>query len=272
MDLAPLLILTFILIILFSSLVQSSMGFGFAMVSMTILPLMVGIRDANVIVSIASLIPSAYAAWVYRKGLDSNSFVSSTIAAVFTLPLGLLALTMVSADLLTRATGLAILFIAVEGLFHRNGEPKEIKNIRLWSVIAGACSGILSGALSIGGPPIVAFATRQSWNPKQFKAFVALFLLIVTATKVVGMTAVGLVNTQVLWLSLISIPFCFVGGKLGVWVSDKIDPKTFRIIVLCMLAMISLGMIVRGSPEPDVPLVETEVSLQAPSQVNSADW
>jgi uncharacterized membrane protein YfcA len=251
MDLDLLLIISFVLIITFSSMTQSSMGFGFAMVAMTVLPMMVGIRDANVIVSIASLIPSAYAAWVYRKGLDSNSFASSTIAAVCTLPLGLWALKMVSADLLTRSTGLAILFIAVEGLFHRTSEPKELKHTRLWSIIAGACSGVLSGALSIGGPPIVAFATRQSWSPKQFKAFVALFLLIVTTTKVAGMTAVGLVNSQVLWLSLIAIPFCFAGGKLGVWISDKIDPKTFRIIVLCMLTMISLGMIVRGSPERD---------------------
>lgn len=271
MELAPLMIFTFVLVITFSSLVQSSLGFGFAMVAMSVLPLLVGIRDANVIVSIASLTPSAYAAWIYRKHLDSQSFISSTAAAICTLPLGLWALKMVSADLLTRSTGLAILFIAVEGLVQRTSEPKEIKQARIWSVIAGAGSGILSGALSIGGPPIVAFATRQSWTPKQFKAFVTLFLLIVTATKVAGMTAIGLLNPQILWLCLISIPFCYAGGKLGVWIADKIDPKTFRIVVLCVLAMISFRMIVQGSPDQLELSTETEWSRQPGYSIEKFD-
>ena len=64
------LLILLAVVIVGSGFVQSSMGFGYAVVALAILPFFVDVRLANIVVSLSILVPLTSAVWTYRRGLD----------------------------------------------------------------------------------------------------------------------------------------------------------------------------------------------------------
>ncbi len=227
---------------------QSAMGFGFAIAALSILPYFFDIRLANIVVSLCAIVPLCYTMATHRRYIQPGPVGRCLVGAAIGLPLGLATFAYVDPDLLVRSTGLVILIVVLDGFFHSKQPTSSEKRLRSWSLIAGISSGYLSGSVGIGWPPVVAFATRQSWAPLQFKAFLGAFLLTVATVKVGGLVAMGFVDRHILVLSVIAIPFSYLGAWLGGIVAKRIDAKLFRRLTLSLLAFGALGMVIRGTP------------------------
>ena len=257
------------LIILFSGMVQSAIGFGYALVAMALLPFFLEVKPANLIVSYSAFAPIALAAWVYRKEMARESILLALTSALLALPLGIAVLVYVDDDLLVRLTGCIILAMAIDGLVRKTTVSAESPTSNLWTVIAGAASGFLAGAVTIGGPPIAIYTARQPWSPKKMKAFLTTFLLVVTTIKLFGLMTTNLVNREILFVSALVIPFAFLGGQIGVWISDKINPRLFRYLILGMLSVSSTLMIIRGAPDIEPTGIEnTQYKHEAQASVS----
>ncbi|TWT61630.1 sulfite exporter TauE/SafE family protein [Rubinisphaera italica] len=263
MELSVLEMTAIAVIILFSGVVQSAIGFGYALVAMALLPFFLGVKPANLIVSYSAFAPIALAAWAYRKEMVRESILLAVTSALLALPLGIAVLVYVDDDLLVRFTGLIILAMAIDGLVRKATVSTETTTSNLWTILAGAASGFLAGAVTIGGPPIAIYAARQPWSPRKTKAFLTTFLLVVTTIKLFGLMATDLVGREILFLSAFVIPFGFLGGQIGVRVGEKINPRLFRYLILSMLAVTSSLMIIRGAPDGEKSAPEkTTTTLQ----------
>ena len=242
-----LLLIVLALVVAGAGFVQSSMGFGYAVTALAILPFFVDVRFANIIVSLSILVPLAAAVWTYRSGLDCRLLALCLSGALLGLPLGFLVFITVDADWLVRGTGLVILLIVLDS-FRVRGEPSPRPTSRLWLVVAGAASGMLVGSVGMGGPPVAAYAARQAWSAVRFKAFLISFSLMLAVLRACSLAATGWIDSRVLLYSLAVVPFGLAGNYLGALASRNIDGLRIRRTAMVLLLFLAAGMLIHGHP------------------------
>ncbi len=234
-----------------SGFVQSSLGFGYAIVALGILPYFFDIRQANVIVSLTILVPLVFSTWAYRRGLEWPTLLWCLGGAAIGLPMGLFVFSTIDSRWLVRGTGFAILLLALDGLFLSSRNSSGKAPSFLWTTFAGAASGLLAGAVGVGGPPVVAYASRHPWSPNQIKAFLLSFSLMLSLLRVFGLAMTGWIDEKGIFYSAIALPFGLIGGYLGTRFSRKIDALQFRRITMAVLLLLSIGMLTGNPPRND---------------------
>lgn len=235
-------------IALLAGFVHSALGFGFGIVAVALLPLLVEMRQAHVVISTAGVPVLILAAWSYREGADWIALRRSLVGAVIGMPLGLIAFEFLPVTALVRATGAAILLMVWMSYRNRRAAKlnEELRNqerqgTRVSSAwIAGGLGGFLAGAVSIAGPPVAAFALQQGWDQKRFKAFVNQFLLAVSIYKVAGLAVRGFIDVPVLKQSVLLAPMALVGIHLGTRMSRRIPAVWFQRLVAVVLVGLAI--------------------------------
>lgn len=241
-----------------AGVVQGLLGFGYALVSLALLPwLFADVRPANLVVSFATLAPLATLAWSLRDELDWRAVRDSLTGATVGLPIGLVAFVYWEPELLARATGLVLLGVALDELRGRPIIPHALGWSAPIGIGVGAASGFLAGSVGMPGPPLVAYAGKQKWEPRRFKAFTTAFFTIVAFAKAGAVLAGGLVDDVVLWLALVGMPCTWIGQRLGVWLFRRVSPKLFRQLVFAVLTLLALFLIFPGLKDGSFSLTPT---------------
>ena len=249
---------------------QSFLGFGYAIVALSILPFFIEIELAILIVSVSVVFPLVYMAWGNLGELDWKVLGLALSTAAVGMPIGLYVFVHLDPLWLMRGTGITIFLIASHGLLSRHHHNEERKTSYLWGMIAGFASGFLTGSVSIGGPPITAYAVSQPWSANKYRAFLFSFALIVCSYKVLGLFRANLLTQETISLSAIAIPFGLLGAWLGLQTAKRVDSQRFRKIVLVSLLFVSIGILLRkpkDKTEPQLTPVNKTISHHnAPTQ------
>lgn len=249
MDQTALTIALVAAVILLSAFVQCSLGFGYAVIALSIFSYFLDFKAANGIVAVSVIPPLVNSVWTYRGELKTRTLFMCILAAAIGLPVGLTAFTLVEEAWLIRITGLLIFLLALEGLFANPAADTVGNPSWVWTSIAGAASGILAGAVGMGGPPVATYASRQSWSPRQIKVFLLAYSLLLSVLRVAGLTVTGWIDGTVLFYSLIATPFAMLGARVGMRASHNIDPVWFRRLTMSALLLLSAGMMLRPSSD-----------------------
>lgn len=237
------------LIGLVAGCVHSAIGFGFGIVAITLMSLVVDVWQSHIAISTASFPVLLMATWAYRKGADWSALWHALVGAAIALPLGLLAFNWVSIDLLTRGTGIAILGMVWMSFRNRMQSKGETKSGGGSSFFAGALGGFLAGAVTIAGPPIAAYALSQPWDQVRFKAFLNQFLLAVAAYKTIWLVVGGFIDQETLTQSAFLAPMAIVGIQLGAIISRRLSTKRFQYFVAVALVAVAIFFVVTGAKE-----------------------
>lgn len=239
-------IFAIVAIIVFGGIVQSAIGFGYAIAILPLVAMVMDARSSHVLVSLTGVPVLAMSAWTCRQGFQCSMIWPALLGGCITIPLGIVVFVYLSADSLIRLTGSVILVLLV--LDHR--QPRQTRTPRqsqMGSFLAGSISGFLAGAVSIGGPPVATFALRQPWTPLQFKAFVVWFLLLTSIVKVVGLGTAGYLDWagagQAATISIFAVGGVIFGSRLD----HQIEPKRFKQIIASILCVIAISMIIWGA-------------------------
>ncbi|QDU40618.1 Sulfite exporter TauE/SafE [Maioricimonas rarisocia] len=228
-----------------SATVQRLLGFGFALVALSVLPYVMDVRDANVIISLAAVPTLMLIFRSHRHGVHRRALQVVLLGALCGLVPGLFLFSAVDSSWLTRGTGAVVLLITVDMLRGRLPDPQREPSLA-WGAFSGTVSGILAGAVGIPGPPVVAYGARQPWSPAEFRAFTAGFFLCLGMVKAIALAGTGFIDTPVLTATALSLPFVVVGYWLGAVVAARIDATRFRQSVLIALAISAACMLIRG--------------------------
>jgi hypothetical protein len=219
---------------------QSLTGFGVALVSMAILPALIGIETASPLVALVALFLEGVLLLRYRRAFNLRVIGPLVLAAYFGIPLGVLALSQVDRNLVLKILGLLIAGYAVYGLF----------NFRLpafshpvWKYLAGFLAGLFGGAYNTSGPPVVIYGSSQDWTPSEFKTNLQGFFLFtdlfIVANHAWRGNLSGTVGEYFLW----GIPAILLGVWAGVSLDHYIKPDVFRKLVLALLVILGLRLI-----------------------------
>ena len=225
--------------------VQTLAGFGFALVAMALLPLIIGLQLASSLVLIMALLSSVLLVITYRKSFEWRAIAPLGISALAMIPVGIWLI-----DYLPEQTALRILggFIVLYALYDalkaRFSRSSIDKRPTLWLAYPfGGLCGLMTGAYTIPGPPLAIYAASQGWGPKKLKANVPFVLATVQISTLAGHFFRGNLTAEVWQLALYSLPFFCVGLFISAKLSTRVDEKRFKQIVLIVLSCIGFKLL-----------------------------
>jgi uncharacterized membrane protein YfcA len=229
-------------VLVFSAALQTSTGFGFALLSAPVLAVLVGPVEAvstivatGVVVDV--LVLAADGRRPQPRGRDVLSLGAWSIPGLVA---GALLLRVLPSTVLQLVVGGAVLFAVGHRMrLRRAGSTAASLPERWWSAApAGLASGVLSTATTLGGPPVVLYLTRRPRPPRQTRdTLVALSLLrlpLSVAALVLAGAWVRPPGMLVLWIAVA------LGYLIGRWVFARMDVARYEQAVLAALVVAAL--------------------------------
>jgi uncharacterized membrane protein YfcA len=205
--------------------VQGMTGFGFGLVSMSLMPLVIGVKQAAAISTVFSLLATVtifaryYREYKWRLGL---TFLISVCAGV---PVGVYFLDRSSETVLLRVLGgLMIVFALRELLVKR--PPQTIPPAL--TVPLGLFSGTLSGAFNLGGIPTAAYAYAHPWSRGHIMAFLQVMITISCALRIALYSRFGYFKEITLGQGALLVVPVYGAIWLGHVALRRIPPKQMR--------------------------------------------
>jgi hypothetical protein len=219
--------------------VQLVTGFGFALVCVPLLTLVVDPHTAVVLALLLGLLVVVHQAVAGRAQLDRGVATRLLSGSVVGLPLGLYAFAHTSAEALTAAIGAMILVATVlltRGItLRRRSVPLDLG--------LGVLTGFLTTSTGTPAPPLVAVLTARGLPPAVFRATTSLVFMVMDLLAVPGFWLAGVLDGPLLLVALASLPGMVVGAVLGVRLRPLLSAGTFRVLVLVLLAVSGVSAI-----------------------------
>ena len=222
-----------------AAFVQSLTGFGFALMVMPLLTIVLGIRTAAPVVALAALTVYTVNLARYRRAMNVPEVLRLGVASAVGVPVGIWVLSAADEGLVMRILGLILVVYAGYSLLQPSGE-RELSGF--WVYPAGFFAGCLGGAYNTPGPPVIVYGRMRQWPRDEFRAVLqALFLL--NAILVVTSHALAQhLTQQVLVYYLYAVPAVALGILVGSRVDSKIDQRQFRGLVTVMILALGLAL------------------------------
>lgn len=226
-------------VLLVSATLQTSTGFGFALLSAPILAALTGPREAvstimlvGVVVDVLVLIADGR-----RPQPRPRDVVALTAWSMPGFVLGAVLLRLLPASALQLLVAVAVLAtVAFRARPAHRRRARAERREHWWTPgPAGFASGVLSTATTVGGPPIVLYLTRRPRPPRETRdTLVALSVVRAPA----GLAALILTGT---WRTPPALPLLILGVVLGYmigrWVFAHLDVGRYERVVLVTLVV-----------------------------------
>ncbi len=221
---------------LLATIVQTLAGFGFALIMMPIVTLLLGWRMAAPLVALIALALYAYNTVRYHAALDLGEVWPLACAAVVGVPAGLWIVTRASEPLVKSVLGVLLIAYAIEGLI----SVRERTCSRAWAPLAGFLSGCLAGAYNTSGPPLALYGAMRGWEKLEFRAAVQTLFLCSGAATVLSHLAARHVTFSVLVGFAATFPLLAAGIVIGTRIDRHVNKEHFRRLVLVMIFLLGL--------------------------------
>ncbi len=217
--------------------VQGLTGFGFGLVSMSIMPLFMNVKEAAAISTVFSLL--ATVTTFIRHAHDYNwrlGFVFLLCACVG-VPVGVYFLDRTNESLLVHILGALMVVIAAHELLSKRKIERVPTTV---TVPLGLFSGALSGAFNLGGTPTAAYAYAHQWTRGQIIAFLQVMITVSCVLRMVCYARFGYFQ-QFSWTRglLLAAPLylAIAGGHACL---QKISPAHMRRAIFIFIAVAGL--------------------------------
>jgi uncharacterized membrane protein YfcA len=216
-------------------------GVGANFITAPVLAAILGPRDAVPIVLMLNFITNAQIVPPIIHHVVWREIMPIALMAAVTVPLGAWALFAVDEGLMRRIVAGAAAVFAVILLTGYRYHGKRGVGV---SLAAGGLAGILTGAVSMGGPPVSLYLMSGPDSVAKNRAQFVMFSGIVQISAFVVFVGVGAFNERMLWLmAIFLIPF-----SIATWVGTKLfhvaSEEVFRRVTLWAMVAVSLAIVI----------------------------
>ncbi|GAD79211.1 hypothetical protein VEZ01S_08_02470 [Vibrio ezurae NBRC 102218] len=218
------------LLIFMGSFVQTTIGFGLAIVSA---PLLFHISHDYIPgpISLVGLFISLITAFKYRKNIGIGGLKLALYGRIPGSMVGGGILLYVSASMLSIGLGAFVLLaVLVSALpFRIAPTPKRM-------LVAGFLSGFMGTSSGIGGPPMALLLQHQEAN--NLRGNLSAFFVFSAVISLTVLAVVGRFTLMHVWLALPLIPVAFLGYWVAMRTVDYVSKEWMRRIslVLCLVS------------------------------------
>lgn len=225
---------------------QSAVGFGMALFAIPVL-LWLGadLPTAVAMLVVSTAAQSFYGVAVYRQHIPWRAVWAVTPWRFAFMIAGVWLLWYLDAlprDTIKQIVGLTMLAILLVQVALRIKPRARLHGG--WTVLAGTLSGLMAGALGMGGPPIVLWAMAHDWPSRVTRSFFwAVFALLAPLQIAVMTIRFGYGIWAGLILGLALAPGTILAARLGVKLGERMNRQRLRQVALGILALIAAAAI-----------------------------
>jgi uncharacterized membrane protein YfcA len=240
----PLILIALLAAVFFAGLTQGTTGFGFALVAV---PPMTILVDPQIIVPallMQTLMTGTLILIHARKHLRINRMWLLPLSGVTGIPAGTLILVVLDPGPLRVLIGIVVV---VAALAMMAGFRRPIRNERVASVPVGFVSGTLSASTGLSGPPVIFFYTNQSVDIQEFRANIVAHFIIMNIATIPIYIISGLFTGENLLLSAQLLPATLVGVTSGIVINRWVQEALFRRIALGLILASGTIAVVSGA-------------------------
>jgi uncharacterized membrane protein YfcA len=233
-------VLLIVAIVFVAAVLQSLSGFGFAVLVMPLITLVLNLQTAAPLVALAGLTAYAINLVRYRRAICLGEVLRLGAASALGVPIGVWVLANVDESLVNRVVGLILVAYAVYSLV-QPAAPRLIS--RRWVYPAGFVAGCLGAAYNTPGPPVIVYGSLRQWPKDEFRAVLQTFFFFNGVLVVGSHLVAGHVTGQVLTFYLHSAPALVLGILAGSRLDSRVSRERFRLLVTAMILIIGLALL-----------------------------
>lgn len=230
------------LLALAAGVVFGATGFGFAVVLMGFYPLILGVRSANVVVTLIGLIVPVYLILPLLGELRWRVLMPVVIGTIVGIPVGVWGLVRLNETVLMRSLGIFIILYLGYVIFLK--ARLNYKTPVHVGYAAGAVGGAFAGAFTAGGPPVVAFLASLELTKHELKANILAFIVFATVYKVFFFFYHDLMTWKMVIYAVVLLLPTFAGVIAGQKLFDRISTPLFQRVVQALLLVSAVYMVV----------------------------
>jgi uncharacterized membrane protein YfcA len=231
-----------LLIIFATSVVQSVAGFGFALLAVPLMVVVIDLQSAVIVSSFVGTLSNLLQSWQLRRNIDATMTKRFLLSTVIGAPAGLLLFIYANQSALKIVLGISILF----GVFVLS-RGLELQHISSWiDWLMGVLSGVLLMATSTNGPPLVFVLQARKIDPARFRATLNMVFLVSGAFGLVMFGFAGEIVRSDVNMAAVSVPAMIIGVSLGVVIRKYVQQELFKKLVLILLTIGGLSSLFGG--------------------------
>ncbi len=236
-----------IIILFFASVLQSAIGFAFALFATPLLTYTgIPLPAIVTLVSSCSFLQSLVGIVKLRKETPWKTALVATVFRGLSVVFGIYFLKQalnLNQPYLRMMIGILLVVLVLLQIFFRP-QPQE-KLPWFWGLLAFFGSGFLSGLCGMGGPPLVLWVMAHSWSNNKSRAF--LFATF-TAALPIQLILMTLNFGQEIWhyflLALCLTPVIYLGSIIGLALGAKLNKQQLKNCVYALLLFIGFSAII----------------------------
>jgi uncharacterized membrane protein YfcA len=220
-----------------AAFVRGYSGFGFSLLAITSLSLVLSPAEIippifmmEVLASL-SLLPGIW------KDIHWRALGLLLAGCAIATPLGVWLLVAIPAAPMKIALAIVVL-VAVALL--AGGYARQTMPNRAETVATGAVSGLLNGALGIGGPPVIIFFFSSPAGATMSRASLIAYFIGTDTLGLGFLAAEGMITRDAIYALLVMTPALLIGQWVGSRSFARSDQETFRRWVLRLLAVLAV--------------------------------
>lgn len=243
LGLDPSSLIVTIIAVFIAGVIRGYSGFGFAMVAVTSISLVVPpVRVVPLVLILEVMASISLVPQVWRD-IDWYSLRWLLAGSLLATPFGVYLLANIPAEPMRISIFLLVLVAAI--LLLRGWTWKRMPG-RPLILITGVACGTLSGAAAIGGPPVILLYLSSPAGVAVSRASIIAYFMGIDTMSLIMASIQGLTTFQTLLLTVVCLVPLLIGIAVGSRIFTKVDKESFRHHVLVLLIILAIAGLLRG--------------------------
>ena len=220
---------------------MSTTGFGFALTMTPLLTLTWDVKAAvatSLVLSLLTVVPNLYEV---RAHVVPTKVLIMLVGFVLGMPLGLMLFERLDSNTLKLFVAATVIVASI--ITYLSPTFRITRNAGPLGVAAGVVSGALGPSTSMNGPPVVLYLLGLDPSIERFRGTILAYFLPAGILTVAAFAIAGRITGDVLLVVAAALPALVLGTYAGNWLRKRLNPESFRTIVLAVLMIASIGVI-----------------------------
>jgi len=246
MDLGPTILVALVVAIFGAAFVNGTIGFGYALLAVNVLAVVLGAKDGIIVLSLLTPLVSALHIWRYRRQVATLPRLRVLVLAAM---IGAVVGTRILVLLPDYAISIALgLFTAFDALVELRGRRPPLGTIaeRRLAPVAGFVGGVTNGTLGASGPVLGSYLIAIGLRGAEFAFAISVAFFAMSIVRTGALAVQDQYTTAAAWLALALLAPSVVGQRVGFWLRGRLAAATVERAVLIVLLLASLNLLYRG--------------------------
>lgn len=248
----------FLLIILFTNIIQGITGFAGTILAMPPSLMLVGYPVAKPVLNVLGLLSGIYV-FAGKHGSVCWKELKKIVAVMAAGIIGGILIKGLFAgkeQILYKILGVFIIFLSVQGIYTlKKGDGKDGKKAAFAAqervkdspalYLLLVLAGIVHGIFVSGGPLLIGYLTKKIPNKVSFRATISTVWIFLNGMILADDIRMGLWNAELVKTQMISIPFLLAGMFIGAKLYARMSQKLFMMITYLLLFISGVLLLVK---------------------------